>query len=102
VAAYKERKVVGGVYAVRCDASGEVWIGCWVDIATIKNRMWFALRQDKHPNRDLLAACRRHGEAQFSSEVLERLEDESSPYIRAAKLGERASHCRKNLQGSAV
>lgn len=27
IAAYKERKVIGGVYAVRCAATGEVWVG---------------------------------------------------------------------------
>lgn len=96
-AAYKERKVVSGVFAVRCMASGEVWVGQWVDLATIQNRLWFALRQNSHPKRDLLEAWRSHGEAQFSFVVLEMLDDEPSAYVRAAKLKERAAHWREKL-----
>ena len=53
IAAYKERKVIGGVYAVRCTATGEVWVGQWPNLATIQNRIWFTLRQGSHPNPDL-------------------------------------------------
>jgi len=102
VAAYKERKVLSGVYAVRCLASGDVWVGAWVDLATIQNRLWFALRQDSHPRKDLLAAWRKHGEAQFSFEVLEMLDAETSPYLRASKLAERAAHWREILRAGAL
>ena len=97
VAAYKERKVVGGVYAVRCAASGETWVGHWPNIETIQTRLWFTLRQGTHPRKGLLEAWRRHGEAQFSFEILERLEDEPSSYTRDADLKDRASHWRKEL-----
>jgi len=102
VAAYRERKVVSGVYAVRCQASAEVWVGSWVDLATIKNRLWFALRQNAHPKKDLLGAWRQHGEAQFSFEALETLDEETSPYLRASKLAERAAHWRATLQAKAL
>ncbi|MCW2275978.1 GIY-YIG nuclease family protein [Rhodoblastus acidophilus] len=101
-AAYKERKVASGVYAVRCMASGEVWLGQWVDLATIQNRLWFALRRDSHPKRELLESWRSHGEEQFSFEVLETLDDEPSPYIRAAKLKERAAHWRETLKAKPI
>jgi hypothetical protein len=102
VAAYKERKVVGGVYAVRCKASGEVWVGQWVDITTIQNRLWFALRRDAHPKKELLEAWRRHGESQFSFEILEKLDDETPSFIRASKLKERASHWREKLKANPI
>jgi hypothetical protein len=102
VAAYKERKVVGGVYAVRCVASAEVWVGQWVDLTTIRNRIWFALRRDVHPRKDLLEAWRRHGESQFSFEVLEKLDEETPSFSRARKLKELASHWREKLQANSI
>jgi hypothetical protein len=102
IAAYKERKVVGGIYLVRCEASGEVWVGQWADIETIQTRLWFTLRQGISPHKALLAAWRRHGEARFRFEILESLEDENSSYIRAAKLKERASYWREKLGANAV
>ncbi|MCW2318284.1 hypothetical protein M2322_003851 [Rhodoblastus acidophilus] len=102
VAAYKERKATAGIYAVRCTASGEVWVGAWVDLATIQNRLWFALRQDAHPRRDVLEAWRRHGESRFSFGILETLEDEASPYVRAAQLKDRAQHWREKLAAKPI
>lgn len=102
VAAYKERKVVGGVYAVRCEASGEIWVGHWPNLETIQTRLWFTLRQGTHPRKELLEAWRRHGEAQFSFEVLERLEDETSSSTRDAALKDRASHWRDKLKANTV
>ena len=102
IAAYKERKVVGGVFLVRCEASGEMWVGQWPDIETIQTRIWFSLRQGVHPNRELLEAWRKHGVERFSFEILERLEEEASSYIRDAKLKERASHWREKLSASSI
>lgn len=102
IAAYKERKVVGGIYLVRCEASGEVWVGQWPDIETIQTRLWFTLRQRTNPHKELLEAWCRHGEAQFRFEVLEKLEEEKSSYIRASKLKEKASYWREKLGANAV
>ncbi|ESQ81860.1 hypothetical protein AEAC466_20060 [Asticcacaulis sp. AC466] len=102
VAAYKERKVVGGVYAVRCAASGEIWVGQWADIATIQTRLWFELRRGTHLRKDLLEAWNNHGEAQFSFEVLETLDDDTSPYMRASALKDLAAHWRDKLQASPI
>lgn len=103
VAAYKERKAVCGVYAVRCDATGATWVGHWPDVDTIKTRLWFTLRQGTHPNRGLLDAWRAHGEAAFRFEVLERIDDEDmSPYVRAATLKERGAHWRDRIGALAL
>ena len=41
--AYKERKQVAGIFAIRCAPSGEVWVGQTLTLLTIKNRLWFML-----------------------------------------------------------
>lgn len=102
IAAYKERKVFGGIYLVRCEMSGEVWVGQWSDIETIQTRIWFTLRQGINPHKGLLEAWRQHGEAQFSFEILEKLEDEKSSYMRNSKLKERASYWREKLSANVL
>ena len=102
VAAYKERKVVGGIYAVRCEASGETWVGQWPDIETIQTRLWFTLRHGAVPHKGLLAAWREHGEARFSFEILEKLEEAPSAYLRAANLKARAAFWREKLSANAI
>ena len=61
VAAYKERKTFPGIYAVRCSASGQVWVGQAGDITTIKNRVVFALQHGSHTNGILQGAWNSHG-----------------------------------------
>ncbi len=70
-AAYKERKSVAGIYAVRCGASGQVWVGHTPTLGTIQNRIWFTLRQANHPDPGLQSAWAAHGPAGFAFEVLE-------------------------------
>jgi hypothetical protein len=98
IAAYKERKAAPGVFVVRCLASGEAWVGEWADVQTIQNRIWFTLRQGVHPNADLLAAWKRHGEDQFRFEIVERLEEKDDAFFSPnAFLKERAAHWRQAL-----
>ena len=102
IAAYKERKAVAGVYLIRCEATGTTWVGQWPNLDTIQTRHWFTLRQGAHPNRTLLEAWRLHGEERFHFEILERIEDEASPYLRDATLKERAAHWRRELAAQAL
>ena len=74
---YKERKSVAGVYAVHCAASGEVWTAGSRNIDAQQNSLWFGLRTGGHINREMQAAWTAHGEAGFTFEVLERIEDEA-------------------------
>jgi hypothetical protein len=95
---YKERKVTHGIFAVRCAASGEAWIGVAPNVEQMQNRIWFGLRQGGHPNRALLAAWAAHGEAAFSFEVLEIVDTEDlGPIGRDSLLKERAAHWRGGL-----
>ncbi len=73
---YAERKRVQGVFAVRCAASGEVWISSSRNLDTQKNSVWFALRMGGHPNGAVQVAWNTHGEAAFTYEIVEELSDE--------------------------
>ena len=74
---YKERKSVAGVYAVRCAPTGEVWTAGSRNIDAQQNSLWFGLRNGGHINRAMQASWTAHGEAAFSFEVLERIDDEA-------------------------
>ena len=74
---YKERKAVAGVYAVRCVPSGEFWTAGSRNVDAQQNSLWFGLRNGGHINRAMQGAWAVHGEAAFSFEVLERINDEA-------------------------
>ena len=76
VSAYKERKPVAGIYALRCTATGQCWVGRAPDVATIENRLRFALKTASTPHRSLQAAARAHGADGFAFEIVERLREE--------------------------
>jgi hypothetical protein len=88
VRAYKERKPVMGAFAVRCAASGEVWVGQSKTVDTYGNRLWFSLRLGTSPSASLKAAWQRHGEGAFSYEVLALLTEEEMALTPDKKLAE--------------
>ena len=102
VAAYKERKTFPGIYAVRCSESGQVWVGRAGDVATIRNRVWFALQHDTCTNSDLQGAWNSHGGNCFIFEELERLDPEALSYVRDRRLQERLAHWRSLLGALAI
>jgi hypothetical protein len=102
IADYKKRKSVAGIYAVRCLATGDVWVGQALDLDKIQNRVWFSLRMDSCGNRDVQRAWSTHGEAALSFEILERLKEEELPYVRDTLLKERLAHWRAALNASAA
>jgi hypothetical protein len=92
VAAYKERKTKGGIFAVTCAATGGRWIGSAPDLDKIQNRLWFTLRQGGHRRGGLQAAWTAHGADAFRFEVLETLDDETLAYVRDRVFAERQAH----------
>ena len=104
VAAYKERKSMGGIYALRCGPSGEVWVGYAADMEKIRNRLDFTLRSAATPHRELLEACRAHGADAFSFEALEmRDEEKDDPgFAREAWRKARLAHWREKLGARVV
>ena len=102
IAAYKKRKSIAGIFAVRCSASDQAWIGTALDLDSIQNRIWFALRQGNHGNRELQGAWSAHGESGLSFETLERIKEDELPYVRDTLLRERVVHWREALNGAAI
>jgi hypothetical protein len=93
VRAYKERKTEAGIYALRCEATGEAWVGQSRNIDAQANGAFFALRRGGHPNRDVQAAWNAHGEDAFRFEVLERIDtDELTALGAADRLKAGAAH----------
>lgn len=101
-AAYKEKKVVSGIYAVRCLPPGQVWLGRAPDLATIQSRLWFTLRQGGHPHRLLQEAWSSYGAEAFEFEIIERIEDDEPAYARERRLKERLEHWLQRLQASRI
>lgn len=102
VAAYKERKVVAGIYLVRCLASGECWAGQAPDLSTIQNRVWFTLRHGSHRGRSLQAAWTARGESAFVFEEIERLDDKALEAGRERVMKARLVHWCAELGAEAV
>lgn len=88
VSAYKERKVEAGIYAIRCSASGETWVGSAPDLSTIQNRQFFTLRQGGNMAKTMQAAWNEHGADAFTFEVLETLPEEDMALSRDRRLKE--------------
>lgn len=81
LAAYRERKPAGhGIYAVRCAATGQCWVGRAPNIAAIENRLWFSLRHGSGKPASLQAAWNAHGAAGLTLEVLETFDEEEASY----------------------
>lgn len=102
IAAYKERPVVAGVFAVICSATGEAWVGQSRHIDTQQNGLWFTLRQGASPYRSLQQAWNEHGEASFRFEQLDRLPPDLSDLRRADELKARAARWTARLQATAL
>ncbi|MCC8984368.1 GIY-YIG nuclease family protein [Bradyrhizobium acaciae] len=102
IAGYKKRASVAGVFAVRCRATGEVWVGQALDLDKIQNRIWFTLRMGSHRIAELQRAWSAHGADNLSFETLERIEDEELAYVRDTQLKERVHYWRTQLNAAAV
>lgn len=90
---YKERKVEAGVYAVRCAATGEVWIGATPDLSTRQSGIWFTLRLGSHREPSLQAAWNAHGAEAFVFEAVEAIDVEGlDTFGRASRLRDRRDH----------
>jgi hypothetical protein len=94
---YKEREVARGVYAVRCAATGEVWVGASRNLGQQQNAIWFGLRTDGGRNRAAQLAWRAHGEASFSFETLEEIDPQLGPVGQADALKGRLVHWQTQL-----
>ena len=102
IAEYKDRKPGFGVFAVICEATGEVWVGTSRHLDTQQNGIWFSLRQGASLHRTLQAAWTAHGEAAFRFEELERLRDDYPPLSRPNELKRRQALWLERLQAKPI
>jgi hypothetical protein len=73
---FKEHKPPQGVYAVRCTATGRVWVGSFTNLESMKNRLWFSLGQGNCRDRALQEEWNAYGEQTFQYEILEKFDEE--------------------------
>lgn len=99
--AYREQKTRQGIFAVRCAATGDVWVAAAPDLDKRQNGLWFQLRMGGFPGRALQQAWNAHGEPAFAFEVLEEISDENAGMI-PLRLKEREAHWRDTLGAAAL
>ncbi len=76
---FKELKPDVGIYALRCTATGHVWVGATRNLEATRNRCWFSLRNGLDLDRSLQDEWTAHGEPAFQYEILDRLEKDLHP-----------------------
>jgi hypothetical protein len=103
IQAYKERKIPRGAFAVRCTASGRVWVGSSPNLDAARNGMWFSLRAGSPFNhKSLQAEWNEHGESAFEFEILETLKDDVSPLALSDLLKEKKRDWATQLNAQAL
>jgi len=102
VAAYRERKVVAGIYAVRCVPTGQRWLGKAVELSRVQNGLWAGLRLGSSPFKTLQAAWNAHGQDAFVLEEVESLPDDLDPIASPRVLKERLAHWRAELGADVI
>jgi hypothetical protein len=98
---YAMRKQPNGVYAVRCGASGEVWVAWTRNLDKRWNALLFQAKSGGAYDREFQAAVTKHGPDTFSYEVLERVEEENEHTLKTL-LPERAEHWRQKLNAGTM
>jgi hypothetical protein len=74
----KSRKAARGVFAVRCTATGQIWVDSSPNLDAARNGAGFFLRHRYHHNKALQNEWNTYGEEAFQYEILEKLDDEVS------------------------
>ena len=78
-AAAKRQEAPMGIYAIRNQVTGEVFLGSSLNLTAILNRHRFGLIHGGHPHAALRAAWRRAGAENFTFEILDRLAARDEP-----------------------
>jgi len=76
---FKERKSLLGAYAVRCTATGRIWVGVSRNLDATKNGCWFCLRSGLHTEKSLQQEWNTQGESAFQYEILDALDNDVHP-----------------------
>ncbi|HHV09073.1 MAG TPA: GIY-YIG nuclease family protein [Clostridiales bacterium] len=70
---YKNRTVVGGVYCIKCNESGRVWLKSARDILGQRNKFEFFTSTNSCPEPGMRPDWEQYGAASFSFSVLEEI-----------------------------
>ncbi|WP_313133900.1 GIY-YIG nuclease family protein [Anaerocolumna sp.] len=70
---YKNRVVIGGVYSIKCDATGRTWIKSTKDMESAKRRFEFMIETNMCPEMSMNPEWNQYGSKTFSFAVLEEL-----------------------------
>jgi len=89
---FKERQPPRGVFAVRCAATDQVWVGSFANLEAMRNRLWFSLRLGSHRDQTLQAEWNARGEQTFQYEILERFDDDLCAIELNDRLKDRKKH----------
>ena len=100
IAKFKDRPSAYGIFAVICNATGEVWVGTSRNLEAQQNGLWFSLRHGASPFPSLKAAWTQHGESEFRFEELDRLKDDFSALLRSDELKKRQNLWTERLRAS--
>jgi len=99
---YKQRKVSAGVYAVRCEPSGQIWVGQASNVDSVRNRFWFMLRGGNHQERSMQEAWSVYGSDGFAFEILERVDEDEPDYLRRDKLNKLVAQWKDRFSAATV
>lgn len=77
---YKQMKRVTGVYQIKNNVNGKVFIGSCVDVDSMFNRVKFELKTGMDRIPGLLGDWKTYGEDSFSFEILEELKIKEDKY----------------------
>jgi hypothetical protein len=94
---FKARKVARGVFAVRCTATGRVWVDSSWNLDAAQNGLWHFLRNGHHPDPALQAEWNAHGAEAFQFEVLEKLDEDALAIEARDLLKEKTLHWAAHL-----
>jgi len=81
--------VLLGAYAVRCIATGRVWVGASRNLDATRNGCWYCLRNGLHQDKSLQDEWNTQGESDFQYEILDELENDVHPLAVADLLKEK-------------
>lgn len=71
---YKSRSVTGGIYCIKCNGNGHVWMKSTKDIAGQINKFKFFTSTNSCPEPGMNLEWKQYGAESFSLEILEELE----------------------------
>ncbi len=71
---YKNRTVVGGIYSIKCNESGKIWLKSAKDLQGQKNRFVFFTSTNTCPEPGMRFDWEKYGAASFSFSVIEEIE----------------------------